>query len=96
MSLVYERRFWIKKAFLVPNAIENKEKIDIRNSSSINIEGYILQVGRIEPIKNQLNVVKAMFEDKEIPIVFIGRIGNEAYYKRSYKISREERKRILF
>ncbi|PEU30044.1 glycosyltransferase [Bacillus wiedmannii] len=84
-----------KKAFLVPNAIENKEKVDIRNSSSINVEGYILQVGRIEPIKNQLNVVKAMFEDKEIPIVFIGRIGNEAYYKEVIKLA-EKRGNVFF
>lgn len=42
-------------------------------------DNFILQVGRIEPIKNQLNVVKALFDRKDIPILFIGAIAHKEY-----------------
>ncbi len=49
---------------------------------------FILQVGRIEFLKNQLNIVKALFNNPEIPIVFIGRVNDEAYANKLYKISK--------
>jgi len=46
------------------------------------IEDFILSVGRIEPRKNQLNLIKAL-KGIDIPLVFIGSpvSGCEAYYK---------------
>lgn len=48
---------------------------------------YILQVGRIEPVKNQINLVYALKDNPTIPIVFVGRIANYKYYKKLKKIS---------
>ncbi|WP_313672145.1 glycosyltransferase [Sphingobacterium multivorum] len=42
---------------------------------------YVLQVGRIEPIKNQLNLLKALSSDNHIPIVFVGKIFDDKYFK---------------
>lgn len=58
------------KSSIVINAVEFNinniydEKIDLKN--------YILQVGRIEPTKNQAIIIKALMEYPEIPILFIG------------------------
>ena len=42
---------------------------------------YILQVGRIEYIKNQLVVIEALKKDPEMPVVFLGRPNGEKYFK---------------
>lgn len=43
-------------------------------------EHYVLCVGRICPQKNQLSLIRALKND-EIPIVFVGNINDETYYK---------------
>lgn len=43
---------------------------------------YILQVGRIEFLKNQLNIVYALKDNPEIPIVFIGENYDRLYVKK--------------
>ena len=43
---------------------------------------YILQVGRIEYLKNQLNLLYALREHINIPIVFIGQISDAKYGKK--------------
>jgi glycosyltransferase involved in cell wall biosynthesis len=48
---------------------------------------YILQVGRIEPIKNQLSLVKALFDCPNIPIVFLGRSIHKKYFRKVQKLS---------
>ena len=81
-----------EKSYIVPNAIEY---YDIENDNHktfnqlINISpGYILQVGRIETRKNQLNLIKALKNyHKEIPIVFLGKVKNIAYYNAIKKIA---------
>lgn len=60
---------------IVPNCIDVKitnaiDKIDYNN--------YILEVGRIEPIKNQLGLLLSLMDNPEIPLIFIGR-KNESY-----------------
>lgn len=40
----------------------------------LGIQEYILQVSRIEPAKNQLNTIKALY-DLDIPLVFVGKIS---------------------
>lgn len=55
-----------------------------------NIPGnYILQVGRIEPVKNQINLVYSLKDNPEIPIVFVGKISNEKYYNKIAALSRK-------
>lgn len=45
-------------------------------------ENYILQVGRIEYCKNQLNLVAALMEEKEIPILFVGKVVDQKYFQK--------------
>ena len=48
---------------------------------------YILQVGRIEYLKNQLNLLYALRNNSEIPIVFVGQIYSKTYYKKVKKLA---------
>lgn len=45
-------------------------------------ENYVLQIGRIEYVKNQLNLLYALFDYPDIPIVFIGQVSDEKYNRR--------------
>lgn len=56
---------------------------------------YILQVGRIEFCKNQLNLIAALKENSEIPIVFIGKIIDLSYYKKLKKLA-DKRGNVYF
>ncbi|GJB03938.1 glycosyltransferase family 4 protein [Aeromonas caviae] len=67
------------KSTAVPNAIE-LEVSDIGYNGDLNVKNYVLSVGRIEPNKNQLSIVKAMMNTPEIPIVFVGRKGDDITY----------------
>lgn len=78
------------KVVAVPNAIEKSQiKNDINfdidsNDVICNVKNYVLVVGRIEPNKNQLGVLLALMDDRDIQIVFVGRpsgdrIGSEYY-----------------
>lgn len=58
-------------------------------------ENYILQVGRIEYIKNQLNLLFALKDEPRIPIVFVGRICDRVYYKRLRQIA-DKRGNVYF
>lgn len=44
-------------------------------------DGYILQVGRIEYCKNQINLLAALKNNPEIPIVFVGKVFDTDYHK---------------
>jgi glycosyltransferase involved in cell wall biosynthesis len=37
---------------------------------------FVICVGRIEPLKNQVNLMKALKDDKDITVVFVGEIQN--------------------
>lgn len=71
---------------LTPNKIIPKEKF----LSQYGIpDNYILQVGRIQVIKNQINLVYALKKHPEIPIVFLGKPVEKFYYKELLKISKK-------
>lgn len=56
--------------FVVPNCVDlSMKQSDIDISLPKNI---ILEVGRIEPTKNQLAVILALMDHKEIPLFFVG------------------------
>ncbi|GFE57775.1 glycosyltransferase [Geobacter sp. AOG1] len=51
--------------------------------------GYILQVGRIEPGKNQYSTVKALMDDGHLPILFVGNQRvNPAYFRAVEELGR--------
>lgn len=49
---------------------------------------YILQVGRIEFLKNQLNIVYALMNNPEIPIVFVGEEYDRLYVNKLYALAK--------
>lgn len=56
---------------------------------------YILQISRIEPVKNQINLLYALKYDKDIPIVFLGKISNVKYYRKLKKLA-DKRGNVYF
>ena len=76
------------------DAVEENEALDIFSKYGLP-QKYILQVGRIEYIKNQLGLVTALQNNKELPIVFLGRVNDEKYFKVLKKKS-EERGNVFF
>lgn len=58
-------------------------------------KNYILQVGRIEYCKNQLNLLVSLKDNPEIPIVFVGKVVDKVYFKKLNKIA-EKRGNVFF
>lgn len=50
-------------------------------------ENYILEVGRVETIKNQINVIASLLNNPEIPIVFVGKHVESHYSKKLKKLA---------
>lgn len=77
-----------KKSRAVPGGL-NEEFFDqqiIKESLTKKIPpDFVLTVGRIDPIKNQLNIIKALFNEKRIPLVFIGSKKGYLSYKNYIK-----------
>lgn len=79
---------------VIPNAVD----IEIFNPSralpmparlaslGLNSKGFVLEVGRIEPCKNQLSLIKAAI-DLEVPLVLIGAETNYAYVQECKKLA---------
>ena len=64
------------KTFVVPNAIViNEVNEDIDTAKRSVLEGCLLEVARIEPIKNQMGVLLACMKTS-FPIVFVGADNN--------------------
>lgn len=57
---------------------------------------YILQVGRIEYLKNQLNLISALKENPEIPIVILGNGRADSRYVRKVHEIASERGNVYF
>ncbi len=73
-----------EKTVVVPNAVDisltdNNLNSDINLKEIGQLKDFILQVARIEPIKNQLNLLKGLMDAPDIPIVFIGVLRNKRY-----------------
>ena len=61
---------------IVPNCIDK----EISEGKTKNERKAILQIGRIEPTKNQMAVLLAMMNHKEIPLYFIGKQNKEKLF----------------
>ncbi len=82
-----------KKSTIIANGINKvfllKDKKTNKHLKNLPKE-FVLSVGRIDPIKNQINVIKALFDKKEIPLVFIGsKIRFPKYFKEFQEISKK-------
>ncbi len=83
-----------EKSHVVVNGYEPKDVSNVLSKDEFkqkyNLpDDYILEVGRIETIKNQLNVVKSLLKVPEIPIVFIGKPTELHYLKKVQALSRK-------
>lgn len=80
-----------QKSLIVPNATN----IDISyckrtiNNNCLDINNFVLCVANIHPVKNQLSIIMAFFEMKEVPIVLVGDIGSTSYYDEILMLSRK-------
>lgn len=75
------------KMNVIPNGVDVEKNNGIEIFEKIgNVEKYVLQVGRFDENKNQINVIKAL-KNTNIPVVFIGGPGkgNEGYYDKCLK-----------
>lgn len=86
----YEEEIYLKEVLgaknkhiqVIPNAADIRYKYGDKKvfRETYNIDNYVLCVGKIEPRKNQLNLVKAL-ENTDIPLVLVGSyIPNEKWY----------------
>ena len=80
------------KSSVVVNAIDDTSNED-QNNEVIDQwkripDNYILCVGRIEPIKGQAKIIKALMNNKELPLVFIGAGIDTAYGKLCKKLAK--------
>lgn len=78
------------KSISVPNCIDIKMQ---SNLSSKNLpKNMVLEVARIEPTKNQLGVVLALMDEKDIPLYFVGK-QNDCHKKYIKKVKALAEKR---
>lgn len=57
---------------------------------------FVLQVGRIEYLKNQMNLVSALEKDKDIPIVFLGNSNDKRPYVKRLRELADKRGNVYF
>lgn len=76
----------------VPNAIEQKDysQIDIKRKNN-----RVLVSGRIETVKNQYMLLEALYDLKDVEIVFLGRLNNHKYYNKLQELA-EKRGNVKF
>lgn len=58
-------------------------------------KNYVLQVSRIQNLKNQLNLIAALASETDIPLVFVGKIIEPKYFNHLKKIA-EQRGNVYF
>lgn len=87
---------WIRaKSLVIPNGIsaERGQTADTVNATAIpmlqGLGDYVLEVGRIEPVKGQLKLIQAMMNEPEIPLVFVGKPEYETYFERCQELGKQ-------
>ena len=81
-----------EKIYPIVNGVDVLPESNIANNTKIELpDNFVLEVGRIESAKSQYMIVKSLFMDKDIPIVFLGKnhYPNSRYSRDLYKISRK-------
>lgn len=83
LAILYDAPFIRAKSAVVPNAVTLPPADTVAPAEPAAITGlparYVLQVGRIEYVKGQLKVIRALMDWPEIPLVFVGRGENRHY-----------------
>ena len=82
-----ERTFNTKLDYrVVQNGVSPEFNSKIKYPNPVGFENYIISVGRIEPRKNQLNLIKAVHllrekEKKDLQLVLIGKISKFKHFE---------------
>jgi glycosyltransferase involved in cell wall biosynthesis len=100
LALLFKAPWVRSKVVVVPNGVNIQyDKTGENKESTEYVAGlptrYVLQVGRIEPVKGQLRVIAAMMEFPDMPLVFVGR-GVDAAYGQNCKRLGEKRGNVHF
>jgi glycosyltransferase involved in cell wall biosynthesis len=80
-----------KKIYPVVNGVDVNNDILVDNMNIDLPDNFVLEVGRIETVKNQYMLVKALFNDNSISIVFLGKnhYPNSRYSKELYTLAKK-------
>ena len=78
----------------VPNGVGKNYQEILEGEKVIDITDYIICVGRIEPRKNQLSIIKAIEKlrselNKDIKLVFVGFLGENKHFEYAHKFHKE-------
>lgn len=75
----------VKNREIIPNTVDPLYLKPVNNESTR--ESTVLCIGRIEPLKNQLEVIKAFssLSMSNVKIIFIGKIGSHTNYNRKFE-----------
>ena len=94
IGLSYET---VKNKFLsVPNSVDIAFINTSRPTEFMSkVKDFVIEAAGIEPLKNQFSIVKALYDNPEIPIIFAGAIRNEEYYKEIKKLA-DKRGNVYF
>lgn len=80
----------------IPNAVDvSKLNFECTEKILPELNNFVIEAAGIEPLKNQLSIVKALMNKKDIPIVFAGAVRNEKYYNEIKKLA-EKRGNVYF
>lgn len=84
------------KFISIPNAVDI-EKLNVQCTNKIlhNLSDFVIEAAGIEPLKNQLTIIRALINKPEIPIVFAGAIRNKKYFSCLQKLA-NKRGNIFF
>ena len=86
------------KSVVIPNATDFLERMQDGETETQKLdlpEKYVFTAGRIDTTKNQYNIIRALFNDKDIGIVIAGRIQDPKTYNRIKDIA-DKRGNVFF
>jgi glycosyltransferase involved in cell wall biosynthesis len=86
-----------KSSIVYNAAVKSDSKIVAPAIDSVSFpsNGFVLQVGRMEPVKGQMQTLRSIYRDLQIPIVFVGG-GQDSYYALQVKKLAAERGNVFF
>jgi glycosyltransferase involved in cell wall biosynthesis len=91
------RDILLNKSMPVVNAVASHENDHDGGSEKVWLpSGCILQVGRVEPGKNQQSVIQALMDNHDIPLVFVGNQRVSPVYFRKTEALGRRRGNVLF
>jgi glycosyltransferase involved in cell wall biosynthesis len=82
------------KCVRVSNGVGKNYLVPVTAKNPLSISDYIICVGRIEPRKNQLSIIKAAEAlrnetGRDIKLVFVGYLGEVKHFEYAYKFKKE-------